>query len=131
MYGLSSPDGGPIYSESNFTHIFPEPYNTVTSCLFTVLSIFWLLKLRKDYRKHIFLSVCTLILFIGSLGGSLYHGLRKYPVFLVMDYMPIMILCFMAGFYFLYRSFQNRYLSILRFCLYFLFIFGIQFGFPH
>jgi len=125
--GVSSPDGGPIYLESNFHHAFPEPFNTLTSFLFTLLSVFWLLKLQKDFKDHIFLGISTIILFIGSIGGTVYHGLRKYPVFLVMDYLPIMILCFMATFYFLFRAIRNPLMAILGLLAYFLAIGAIHF----
>jgi hemolysin III len=125
--GILSPDGGPVYTESNFHHYFPEPYNTITSFLFTLLSLFWFLKLRKEYKIHVFLTISCCILFIGSVGGTLYHGLRRYPIFLVMDYLPIMILCFLAAFYFLFRAIQNPGIAIFLMIGYFLAILGIHY----
>ncbi len=126
-------DGGPIYTETHFGNLFPEPFNTLTSFLFTLLSLFWLLKLRKDFQSHMFLGVCVIILLIGSIGGTLYHGLRRYPIFLFMDYMPIMILCFLAGFYFLWRSFEKKYWAFFIWGGFLLCIFETHFifsGFP-
>jgi len=126
MNYIPSPDGGPVYTETNFQNFFPEPYNTLTSFLFTLLSAFWFLKLLKDYRAHWFLFISNLILLIGSMGGTLYHGLRQYKIFLMMDYLPIMVLCFMAAFYFLFRSFRTKQLTILIILTYFLFLLGIH-----
>ncbi len=94
-------DGGMVYAETNLNNFFPEPLNTISSCFFIFIALFWIIKLKSNYQHYRFLTVAVIILFIGSIGGTLYHGLRKYPVFIFMDWVPIMILCIMASIYFI------------------------------
>jgi len=122
------PDGGILYTETDMTKAIPEPLNTLSSCLFLALAIYWFVKLIKE-RNHRFLLICTLVLFTGSVGGTLYHGLRRYHIFLFMDYMPIMILCLMAGVYFLSRVMTRWYYSLGVVILYFLLITALRSSF--
>ena len=97
------PDGGMLYAETNMEHFFPEPLNTVTSCFFLALAVYWTFKLRGTGRQHVFLSVAVALLYVGGIGGTLYHGLRQWRFFIMMDWLPIMLLCLSAGVYFLAR----------------------------
>lgn len=89
-----------IYTETNLNHSFPEPLNTITSCFFFLLALYWIFRLKGFSKSYIFLSIASWILLIGSIGGTLYHGLRRYPVFIMMDWLPISILCLLASVYF-------------------------------
>jgi len=95
------PDGGTVYAETNLTHLFPEPLNTITSCFFLLIAVYWTVKLWGDFKYHHFLSAALVVLYIGGIGGTTYHGFRRWPIFIMMDWMPIMILCISAGVYFL------------------------------
>jgi hypothetical protein len=95
------PDGGTMYSETNLSQFFPEPLNTITSCFFLAIAIYWTIKLWGNFKQHTFLSLALVLLYIGGIGGTTYHGLRRWPVFILMDWMPIMLLCLSAGVYFL------------------------------
>ncbi len=97
------PDGGMVYTETNLNHLFPEPLNTITSGFFFLLALYWLFRLKGFSKQYIFLSLASWILLIGSIGGTLYHGLRTYPVFIMMDWLPISILCLLASIYFWIR----------------------------
>lgn len=103
------PDGGLIYKESNFHHFFPEPWNMVSSALFLIPAIYWLVKLRGFSRQYIFLSVITWLLLIGCTGSTIYHGLRRWHFFIFMDWVPIAIICLMASIYF-WIKFTGRWL---------------------
>ena len=96
-------DGGMIYTETNLNHSFPEPLNTITSCFFFILALYWIFRLKGFSKQYVFLSLASWILLIGSIGGTLYHGLRQYPVFIMMDWLPISILCLLASVYFWIR----------------------------
>jgi hypothetical protein len=104
-------DGGLIYAETNLHHLFPEPLNTLTSCLFFILAIYWIAKLKLYSKRHAFLSVSSWLLLIGSIGGTIYHGLRKYPIFIPMDWVPILLLCLMASLWFWTKVFGNPILG--------------------
>ncbi|WP_198170101.1 hypothetical protein [Mucilaginibacter arboris] len=93
-------DGGMIYTETNLNHSFPEPLNTITSCFFFLLALYWIFRLKGFSKQYVFLSIASWILLIGSIGGTLYHGLRRYPIYIMMDWLPISILCLLASVYF-------------------------------
>jgi hypothetical protein len=79
------PDGGSFYAETNMQHLFPEPLNTITSCFFLAIAIYWTIKLWGKGRQHAFLSVALILLYIGGIGGTIYHGLRQWRIFIMMD----------------------------------------------
>jgi hemolysin III len=111
------PDGGMLYAETNLQHLFPEPLNTITSCFFLAIAIFWTIKLKGKARQHTFLSVAVAFLYIGGIGGTIYHGLRQWHFFIMMDWLPIMLLCVAAGVYFLGRV-TKWYNAVLLVALY-------------
>src|SRR5690606_17917106 len=95
-----APDGGLLYTETNLNSLLPEPLNTLTSCFFFLLALYWIIRLKGFNPRHAFLSIASWFLLIGSIGGTVYHGLRKYPVFIIMDWLPILLLCLMASAWF-------------------------------
>lgn len=94
------PDGGSLYAETNLNHLFPEPLNAITSCFFLAIAFYWLFKLWGNFKSHPFLSYCLVLLFIGGIGGTTYHAFRLWRPFIMMDWLPIMLLCISAGVYF-------------------------------
>jgi hemolysin III len=108
---LSTPtDGGPIYTETDMNRFVVEPFNAGSALLFVLIVAYWAWRLRGRFHKHPFISACLPVLFIGGVGGTIYHAFRLSWVFLFMDFMPIVILTIAASFYFwrkvLYRSWQ-------------------------
>ncbi len=95
------PDGGIVYAETNMSQLFPEPLNAITSCFFLAIALYWTVRLWGSYKEHVFLSIALVLLYIGGIGGTVYHGLRQWSVFIMMDWLPIMLLCVSAGIYFL------------------------------
>ena len=96
-------DGGMLYTETNLDQFFPEPLNAISSLLFLGIAGFWFLKLRGNYGNYPFLVYCILLLLIGAIGGSIYHGFRLWRPFIMMDWLPIMVLCISAAIHFLVR----------------------------
>ncbi|MBE7178279.1 MAG: hypothetical protein INR69_17900 [Mucilaginibacter polytrichastri] len=96
-------DGGMLYTETDLNHLFPEPLNTLTSCFFLAIALYWTFILWGKFRQHTFLSFCLMLLYTGGIGGTIYHGLRRWRMFIYMDWMPIMFLCLLAGIYFMLR----------------------------
>jgi hypothetical protein len=91
-----APDGGPFYVETpddlaDFRGI-AEPYNTVTATFFLLIALFWLFHLRGRYRKHPVLTLCLPLLLAGGIGGTLYHGLRSWVGYFLLDVVPIYVL---------------------------------------
>lgn len=98
-----APDRGPIYTETDFSHTIVEPYNALSAALFLVVVIYWTRVLWGRFAQHRFLAAALPVLTIGAVGGTLYHALRMWRGFLIMDYMPILLLALAAGVYFLRR----------------------------
>ncbi|MEL6252717.1 MAG: hypothetical protein AAFR87_11950 [Bacteroidota bacterium] len=95
-------DGGPIYTETDFSRFVVEPWNGVSAALFLLIVIYWITKLKGHWKERWFLSACVGILTIGGIGGTLYHAFRVSQVFLLMDWVPILILCLAGSGYFFY-----------------------------
>ncbi|WP_228390782.1 hypothetical protein [Chryseobacterium contaminans] len=91
------------------TQFFPEPLNAITALLFLAIAIFWTVKMKGNFKEYPFLTYCLVLLYIGAIGGTVYHSFRQWPVFIMMDWMPIMLLCLSAGFYFLAQSIRWYY----------------------
>lgn len=94
------PDFGPIYKETDLSHWLAEPWNAFSSLTFWIPVFYYAWKVKDEYKKYAFLVSCMPFLFIGGLGSTLFHAFRKYPVFLYMDWMPIMVLSLMITVYF-------------------------------
>jgi hypothetical protein len=107
------PDGGPVYSETNLSQFIVEPWNTVSAIFFLFIVLYWHFKLKKSKKRNSFLRYSNPILGIGGVGGTLYHAFRSSHYFLIMDYLPILLLCISAGVYFTFKAFpRKRYLLL-------------------
>lgn len=107
------PDGGSLYAETDLHHLFPEPLNTFTSCFFLAIALYWTVKLWGNIKEHAFLCCALLLLYVGGIGGTIYHGLRQWSFFIMMDWLPIMLLCISAGVYFLAKLTRWYYAVLL------------------
>jgi len=90
-------DGGPVYVETpadlgQFTGLIAEPWNTASATLFVLIALAWALALWGRYREHPFLTICLPLLATGGIGGVLYHGMRRFRVFFLMDVVPIYLI---------------------------------------
>lgn len=101
---LTPKDGGMRYTETDLTQLFPEPLNALSSVVFLFLSLWWLWKLRGQYAQFSYLTFAVVLLLVGAVGGSLYHGFRTWRPFIMMDWLPIMLLCVFTGIHFLIRA---------------------------
>lgn len=106
------PDGGMLYTETNMAQLFPEPLNAITSGFFLAIALYWTVKMMGKFKSNPFLTYCLVLLYIGGIGGTVYHALRQWSVFIMMDWMPIMLLCVSAGVYFLAQS-SRWYYAVL------------------
>ncbi len=100
-------DGGPYYCETNLDHTFPEPFNALSAVVFMFISLYWYFKVSKQTQNFRFLKLASVILAIGGLGGSIYHGFRFFSWAMWMDWFPILILCIAAASYFIYRIYKS------------------------
>ncbi|GEP51017.1 hypothetical protein FNO01nite_16890 [Flavobacterium noncentrifugens] len=116
------PDGGMLYAETNLQQYFPEPLNAVTALFFLAIAMYWTFKIYGKIRQHQFLVFALLLLYIGGIGGSIYHGFRQWRIFLMMDWLPIMLLCLSAGVWFIAKL-TRWYFAVGIVALYFGFVY--------
>lgn len=110
-------DGGPHYTESRFEHLIPEPINMISAGIFMFIALYWFIKARNQSTSFRFLKLCSVILAIGGLGGTIYHGFRIYEWAMWMDWIPILVLCIAAAAYFIYNIYKNIYMALLALLL--------------
>lgn len=101
--GLRPGDSGPIYAETELHRFIVEPLNALSAAVFVIIPLYWFFRLRGEYRRHLFVAAALPVLLIGGLGGTLYHAFRTSEVWLVMDWLPIVLLSLAASGYFLTR----------------------------
>ncbi|WP_316735289.1 hypothetical protein [Pedobacter aquatilis] len=119
------PDGGTAYTETNLANFFPEPLNTITSCFFLAIAVYFSIRVWGSFKTYKFLTFALLLLYIGGIGGTTYHGFRRWPIFIMMDWMPIMLLCLSAGVYFLAKI-TKWYFAVLIVLMYAIFQFLLR-----
>lgn len=92
---LRGPDGGPIYTETDLQRWIAEPFNTASNLLFLAIVLYWAWRLRKE--PSVFVGRALVVLFVGFVGGTVYHATRSHAVWLLMDWVPILVLCLAAS----------------------------------
>ncbi|MFD2563709.1 ceramidase domain-containing protein [Aquimarina rubra] len=110
-------DSGPIYQETIMGRLPVEPFNTISNLVFLFVIIYFVIKVYKNPSQHLFLTFSLPVLAIGFIGGTLFHGTRSHQIWLFMDWVPIMILCMSAVFYFIFKLFRVWWKSILAFII--------------
>ena len=119
-------DGGQSYTETNLHHIIVEPWNFVTALFFIVAAVYWIYKIRFRIKEFGFLFSMLILLLVGGIGGTIYHGFRLYRIFLMMDWMPIILITFSVSVYFFIKAWGKWWPPVLLFVIYF-FVQGILF----
>jgi hemolysin III len=97
-------DLGPIYKETIEGRFPVEPWNTFSNLFFLAIFIYWTIIIYKDYRNQKFLAFSLPLLFIGFVGGTIYHATRSHNVWLFMDFMLILILCISVSVYYMIKQ---------------------------
>lgn len=100
---LRASDGGPIYVETDFSRWIVEPWNAISAALFIVIVVYWIRKVIYQPENQGFIKLNLPFLAIGGIGGTIYHAFRYSQVFLVMDWLPILLLCLSTSLYFCYK----------------------------
>jgi hypothetical protein len=89
----SIPDWGPLYRETDLSRLPVEPWATCSNVVFLAIAVYWAYRIRHQLREQVFIAWCLPVLLVGFVGGTVFHATRSHPVWLLMDFMPIMILC--------------------------------------
>ena len=106
-------DQGPIYRETDMSRLPVEPWSTASNLIFLLVFIYFAVKTKFSYKKFPLLVLFIIILFIGWVGGTIYHATRSSNIWLKLDYMPIVFLVLMATVHF-WRELVKKW--ILVFC---------------
>lgn len=120
-------DGGPIYQETpiELTHWLVEPWNALSSLFIIMPGIYFLLKLRGQYMRHLFLTFCIPLLILGGTGSTLFHAFRNETIFLIMDVAPTALLFLLISGYLWYKVIGNVWIAIITIVV----LFSIPFSF--
>jgi hypothetical protein len=107
-------DHGPIYKETLMGRLPVEPWNTFSNLLFLAIILYWTWKLWGNYRKHPFIAGTLPVLFIGYVGGTIYHATRSSDLWLYMDWVPILLLSIAgSAYYFSKLKFSWSYTTMI------------------
>ncbi|WP_428742325.1 hypothetical protein [Tenacibaculum sp.] len=96
-------DSGPIYQETIAGRLPVEPFNTFSNLIFIALLIYFGSKVYKNPRQYPFFLFAIPIIFISWVGGTMFHGTRSDEVWLLLDWVPIMVVCLGAIVYFVQK----------------------------
>ncbi|MDT0641988.1 hypothetical protein RM553_04005 [Zunongwangia sp. F363] len=125
---LSFPnDSGPIYQETVAGRFPVEPFNTFSNFLFLAFTIYYARKVYPDYRNQLFLAYSLPVLFIGFIGGTVYHATRSHEIWLILDWLPILLLCLAVSVYFIFLSSRFLWQRIVLAVIVLLLVFGVRY----
>jgi hypothetical protein len=119
-------DGGPWYAETHITdNLIVEPWNAFSSLLIAAPAFYFLWKIRKQPKQYAFLLAAIPFLILNGLGSTLFHGLRVSRAFLVMDFLPALILTLMITVYFWAKALPKWWMGFVAVTPVFLLRFGV------
>jgi hypothetical protein len=121
-------DDGMVYTETNLDNLFAEPLNALTSCIFIIMAIYWMYKLKLNFKQYPFLIYLSIWLITGGIGGAIFHAFRKYPFFIILDWLPMMVICLSTGVFFLNKLF-NWFFAFLLTTFYFFILISFSYYF--
>ncbi len=119
-------DSGPIYQETLAGRLPVEPFNTYSNILFLLIIIYFSLKVYKDYKNHRFLAWSLPVLFLGFIGGTVYHATRSHDIWMYMDWLPIVILCLAVSVYYAVKLRVSRKKRLLLILVILFLVFGVR-----
>lgn len=119
-------DGGPWYAETHITdNLIVEPWNAFSSLAIAAPAVYFLWLIRKEPQKYKFLLACIPFLFLNGLGSTLFHGLRTSRFFLLMDFLPALVLTMMITVYLWAKILPKWWMSFVVITPIFLIRFGV------
>lgn len=103
-------DSGPLYHEFHPDAFIREPWNAFSSLFFLVPVIFWIWKLRGQYRQHLIISLLLPLLLLNAIGSTLYHAFRAHNFFMLLDWLPAALMNLILSAY-MWRKITKRWWS--------------------
>lgn len=93
-------DHGPLYHETfSGGDFILEPWNAFSSLFFLVPVVFWIIKLRGQYRQYPMITLLLPLLFMNGIGSTIYHAFRASNLALLLDWMPAFIMNLILSWY--------------------------------
>ncbi|KAB1160010.1 MULTISPECIES: ceramidase [Tenacibaculum] len=96
-------DSGPIYQETIAGRMPVEPFNTFSNLIFLAIIYYLGKKIYESKKQHLFLLSCLPIIFISWVGGTVYHATRSHEFWIMLDWIPIMLLSLMGVVFFIFK----------------------------
>ncbi|MCB9224182.1 MAG: hypothetical protein H6582_08410 [Crocinitomicaceae bacterium] len=106
-------DGGPYYHEFVQDALIKEPWNAYSSLFFFIPIIFWLYKLKGEYRENAIILAILPLLFLNGLGSTLFHALRTDRWMLFLDFMPASLMSMTLSTYLWTQIVKRWYYGVL------------------
>lgn len=108
-------DTGTIYQETIEGRLPVEPFNTFSNLIFIAILIYFSRKIYKKPKEHPFFLFAIPVIFISWIGGTMYHGTRSHQIWLILDGLPIMVVCLAGIVYFINKIQKTWWKRILLF----------------
>lgn len=105
--GVAVSDWGPLYVETVPGRFPVEPWATGSNLVFLVVALYWAARIRGQARRHALLAFSIPVLLVGWAAGTVYHATRSHPAWLLLDWLPIVILMAAAALW-LWRDLLGR-----------------------
>ncbi len=106
-------DSGPIYLETVAGRFPVEPFNTFSNLVFLLLLLYWGSSIYSKPKTHPFLAVVLPVIFLSFIGGTAYHATRNGEIWLLLDWVPIMLLCVALVVYLVFKIVQTSWKRFL------------------
>lgn len=106
-------DGGPFYHEFIADALVKEPWNAYSSLFFFVPVIYWIWKLKGEYRENLIIVALLPLLFLNGLGSTLFHAFRAHSALLFLDFMPASLMSITLSTYLWTQITKKWYWGIL------------------
>ena len=97
LNGRHPVDGGTLYFETDLNALIQEPFNMASAAVFVALAFYWSRAMRGTGRELRWIRQALILLWIGAVGGTIYHGFRLHAFFILMDWLPILMLIVIAA----------------------------------
>lgn len=85
-------DSGPLYKETVLGRWPVEPWNTWSTLFFLFIAVYWFLRIKSDWRNQKLILTASIMIGIGFAGGFVYHSTRSHIFWLLLDWVPIVII---------------------------------------
>lgn len=120
-------DSGPIYRETLPGRLPVEPFNTFSNLIFLVLIVYWGRKVFARGSKQDFLKGVIPVIALSLVGGMMFHGTRSHEFWLVLDWLPILLLSLALVIYMIAKLTPNIWGRLLIFLGIFALSLGLRF----